>query len=151
MPIFPSQAVNNFGERYEWLDFVNATGNKAIGVNEIADRILITEIGIQAYNFAGTSLAMDVRRRSAHSAAQQSLGAAPPGFAIQIASPAANLLTAVGTSIWRPEGGILELISTFDDPLEAGIPLIQFQCRGVATSVTDWDGMMWMKWKVLSR
>ena len=139
MPSTGDQSALNFKERYIYSTAVGLATSLALGANEFCDRLRVTEVGIQAYNLTGTSLALQIRQRNGLGNNVHSFGA---GFTTISLAPTSHLLTGVGTSIWRPQFGE-EIIANYK---YNNRKIIQFQVRANEDSISDWDGIVWIKW-----
>lgn len=142
------------GERMLEERFSVATANQAIPISELAQELLITEIGFQAAVLTGTSIDIDVFQANDlnhdmdNGALVIGTGA---GEVTRIMDPgSAFQLTAAGTVLYRPGGGIL---TTSDYKEAVNVParqIIQIQLRATLDTISDWTGSFWIKYLIRS-
>lgn len=140
MPLMGDQSGLQLCEHYA-VDFEFETvGNGTPYANELTDRVIVTEAGVQMSAVDAISdMTLEIRTRDSFTNTIGGGGGA--NWTVLVTSP--HSLSGVGTAVWRPEGGI-EVISSFLDPL-TGRPIVQCQVRARATG-TDWTGFAWMKY-----
>jgi len=143
MPIHGSQASPGLAEK-TIMRIGTFTADSVIPINELCQELVVTELGHQWATFTGTSGDLSLKQ----SATLQNDTSDPAATMTTVKAPgSAYQLTAGGTSIYRPNGGIL--VNTLYKESINSKQIIQIQAFMdlVVTTVT---GVYWIKYYVKS-
>jgi hypothetical protein len=147
MPLSGSQASHQFAERVV-LKFAIFTEDAAIPVICLAQEIIITEVGMQSSSFTASTADVSVRQ----SATLQHDTEDPTATMTTVMNGGSGFqLTGAGTSIYRPNGGILVTSLYKDDQNDPPRQIIQLQALlDLDAGATSVSGSFWLKYFVRS-
>ena len=155
MPISGKHAHPTFGEKFLIAPQFNvlASDDLAHPVNELAQSIKITEVGILCGSFTGTSIDMDVFQANDlnHNILDPTLTIGTgAGEITNVMDPGPGFqLTAVGTVMYRPNGGIIVTSDYKESVNSPPRQIIQLQVRATLTGITAAIGAFWIKYIIL--